>query len=374
MKFEHVDLNNSKPLPAQVTEILERKITEREIPVGQKLPSHRELRKIFNVSINTISEAIANLSRDGYLSSRSKYGTYVVSAQKGKHAGLRTGSAICLLVCLGGTKKITGSMQFSEFISGVEAAVKENNLHLLYKTMDDTDSELSFDNKGKNIAGLIVTGHITPKNYSVIKEAGIPFILMGDVLQDEKVDAPREGVDLICNDDTGLTYLAAKHLIGLGHREILYIANRLYQYPVSVDLLEGYKKALKEAGIGFNEKLLVETANIGYEAMKHFLEKSPGVPFSAMVCSNASRYTFESIMKAFQDKNITEPKDIVLVGSDYPAGTTHLTVVYNDQAETGRKAVEKLVERLTDPDWKPQRVVLQGKLYIDEMEKETANA
>ena len=73
--IDKLNLDSSKPLYMQLTEILEKKIRDREIKVGDKLPPEQEMMAAYNVSIDTMRGALTNLVKAGYLSRRRRYGT-----------------------------------------------------------------------------------------------------------------------------------------------------------------------------------------------------------------------------------------------------------------------------------------------------------
>ena len=67
------------PLSKQVADELERMIKEGEYTVGQKIPTEPELMEMFQVSRNTLREAIQSLTSVGVLEVRQGDGTYVRS-------------------------------------------------------------------------------------------------------------------------------------------------------------------------------------------------------------------------------------------------------------------------------------------------------
>ncbi len=102
-------------------------------------------------------------------------------------------------------------------------------------------------------------------------------------------------------------YLATKHLLDLGHRDITYIAGPLFK-PDAADRLTGHKKALNEYNIHFDEQSLYvgdfkETG--GYNGLKHFFENKK--QFTAIVCANDEMAS--GVMKCARDYNFELPKD-----------------------------------------------------------------
>jgi DNA-binding LacI/PurR family transcriptional regulator len=365
MQFESVDFNNSKSLGIQVTEIIEQKIRNREITVGEKLPTQNELCRVFDVSIDTVLEALSNLVREGYICRRRKLGTFVINSNPGINI-LERKNGICLVVCPFkkdnlGIKKTNPRMYMEEIIRGVEERVSEKGAFLVYTTLKE--GKLSLAGEEKDIAGLIVAGVVTPGLLKIIKKSQIPFVLIGDIIQSAKTD---ENVGVICSDDFKSTYVATKHLLDLGHKRILYIAPSLGKYPWEREELRGYQEAHREAGVTCDKNLQIgaETRGLndgGYKVMKEFLDKSihaEPIPFTAMVYLHD--YLGIGIMQAIEERGLRIPEDISVVAVD--AESPKLTTVVNDYEKTGEAAAEVLLEKITNPDSKPKRVVVPGRL------------
>lgn len=66
-------------LSEQVIDSLERMIRDGEYKIGDKIPTETELMKVFDVSRNTLREAIHSLASAGILDVRQGDGTYVIS-------------------------------------------------------------------------------------------------------------------------------------------------------------------------------------------------------------------------------------------------------------------------------------------------------
>ncbi|OCL26880.1 transcriptional regulator [Orenia metallireducens] len=73
MKFE----DNNIPLYYQIENLIRSKIENKEYGRGEKIPSERELGKIFEVSRMTVRKALENLVNEGILERRERQGTFV---------------------------------------------------------------------------------------------------------------------------------------------------------------------------------------------------------------------------------------------------------------------------------------------------------
>ena len=71
-----------KSLSKQVSEKLEKMIEAGEYPVGEKIPTEPELMQLFQVSRNTVREAVQSLTWGGILDVKQGDGTYVRSQSR----------------------------------------------------------------------------------------------------------------------------------------------------------------------------------------------------------------------------------------------------------------------------------------------------
>ncbi|MFH0795429.1 MAG: LacI family DNA-binding transcriptional regulator [Candidatus Omnitrophota bacterium] len=128
---------------------------------------------------------------------------------------------------------------------------------VVYATEYDPDREqraLEFM-FGKKVEGTIL---VSTLNWSKkirdyvgeLERRGVRLVCMGVNLHPE-ITSPFVG-----HDDRMAGYLAASHLLKTGRRKIACITNTFNSNPIGILRLAGYKKALKEEGISFDEKLV----------------------------------------------------------------------------------------------------------------------
>jgi DNA-binding LacI/PurR family transcriptional regulator len=357
MNFENLDFNSSKPLYSQISEMIRERIIKNELPVGEKLPPQRKLCQTFGVSNDTMQEAINKLAEEGYVSGRTRHGTVVISSEPRPGLGLSRKNGICLVVCskTGAWTYDFNNVMLQMVIKSVQEKVKEKGAYLVSTILNEDEDEVSIGGKEREIAGLIVTGAKTPHHMNVVRKLKIPFVLIGDMFNQSKT---HEDFDLIANNDFEGAYLAAKHLAALGHKRIAYCHEPI-DYPWDTDKLAGYKKALEEAGIAFDEKLMIKfdkmDSETAYKAMTEFLDKQ--IPFTGLISSGIN--TIHGIIQALQDKKLRIPEDISLVDS----GASEYTHVFYDLEELGRVAFDRLYYRLTDANWKPERIIVQNSFF-----------
>lgn len=169
------------------------------------------------------------------------------------------------------------------------------------------------------------------------------------------------------DDETG-GYQATHHLVALGHRRIAMITGPSSEDCVT-DRSAGYARALAEAGLAYQDKLVVQgdwSATTGYNAMHTLLDTSPEL--SALFAQN-DRMAVGAI-RAARERGLAVPEQMAVVGfDDMPLASYFdppLTTVRQDIFEHGRQAACLLIERIEKPDAPARQVVIPCELVVRE--------
>lgn len=120
-----------------------------------------------------------------------------------------------------------------------------------------------------------------------------------------------EGADVVFDYQQG-GYIATKHLIEYGHRRIGCVAGKK-NFQVTQERLEGYRRALQEAGIPYDKELVVYgdyTMDSGYQAFSYIMGKQVTAIFSMN-----DEMAF-GIYRAARMYGVNIPKDVSVIGFD----------------------------------------------------------
>ena len=120
--------------------------------------------------------------------------------------------------------------------------------------------------------------------------------------------------DYVVADDVRGGYLATRHLIQRGHKDILYL-NAPSHISSARERLLGYRQALLESGIGYRKALVREVPIRGGECSRTLqaLLKAR-VPFTSIFCFS-DLMAWEAI-SFLQGKGRVVPGDVAIVGFD----------------------------------------------------------
>ena len=158
----------------------------------------------------------------------------------------------------------------------------------------------------------------------------------------------------VIEDDLGGAREAVTHLAGHGHRRVAFLG---VSTPVTTTRrrLKGYRSALAENGLPDSPDLICMPAESAEESATELVKRleAPDPP-TAVFSSNIP--CTMALVLALQR---AERTDIAVVGfGDFPMAAAlapAVTVVDQDPAGLGRIAVERLLQRIEDPQAEPRR-------------------
>ncbi|GHY92364.1 substrate-binding domain-containing protein [Vibrio metoecus] len=161
-------------------------------------------------------------------------------------------------------------------------------------------------------------------------------------------------------------YMAAKHLIECGHKEIGCITGPLIRHQAQMRY-EGYKRALAEAGLGIHPDWIIESdfeCEGGYQAFEKLYERGK-LPSALFVCNDMMAM---GVIQAASQRGLRVPDDLSLIGYDdvhiAKFMTPALTTIHQPKYRLGKAAVDTLLYRLENPDTTAQVVQLEPTLAV----------
>jgi len=192
-----------------------------------------------------------------------------------------------------------------------------------------------------------------------LEEAHIPYARIGH-------DPGRTDPCYVAIDETEGAYKAVKHLISLGHQRIGVIKGPAWE-TCTPQRLEGYTRALGEAGLPFDPDLVAEgdwLHTSGYDAMQQFLylPQPPTAVFSMNDMMAAG------VLHTLYEHGLRVPDDIAIVGFDDVPQTRiiipPLTTIRQPSSEMGLRATEMLIAQLEGKECEPSHLILPTTLVV----------
>ena len=252
---------------------------------------------------------------------------------------------------------------FPEIIQGIEeVAAKEGYSIILCTSEDDTDREIKYIELllSKGVDGLIISpvfGSDVIDLDEIISGDEKPVVYIGSKVPGVK------GLFVSVNDEK-IGYIATKHLLQLGHRNIIHLAGNPHAM-LSRQRLKGFQKALREFGLPVDSKKIIPsgfTIFSGVQAMERVLNMQPRPTAIYAVCDTAAI----GAMQVIRNADLSIPQDIAIVGTDdlnfAELIEIPLTTVSQPKYQMGEIAAQKLFQKIAG---KPVRdSILETKLII----------
>jgi len=247
---------------------------------------------------------------------------------------------------------------------------KEGYTLIISDTNENQEKEIKavYDLYSRGVDGLVIAPvQDSDEHIKDLIDKKFPFVLIDRYFEKYETNA------VICNDKES-AYTAVKHFINLGHKRIGFISGRPNLYPV-VQRLEGYKNALKENDLEFNEDLIFSsspTLDDAYEASIKLMELP--VPPTAILITGTI-ITF-GVLKAIIEKKKTVPKDLSIIAFTDTILASYfmspISTVSHKVDEIGVKAFEILFEHMKSEDLPYSKVVIDTN-FVDRNSTAKAN-
>ena len=256
---------------------------------------------------------------------------------------------------------------FMQRLRGIAEALSPENYELVVYTVDSNDhfqGYLSSLPLTGNLDGLIILSlPIGESEVHRLIEHNLPTVL---------VEFPHPKLNCVEIDDVEGGRMAAKYLVGKGHRRIAFLGDTdLPEYsihPVSLRLI-GFRKALKEARIKLPD-MFVRLAPYSQEQTRQVAKELLNLPDPPTAIFAATDFQALGVLKAARQLGFNVPEQLSVIGFDDldMAEYADLTTISQHLDESGKLAVEILLTQITSPT----RPVRHVKLPLTLVERQTA--
>ncbi|MFB1083049.1 LacI family DNA-binding transcriptional regulator [Jeotgalibacillus sp. JSM ZJ347] len=232
---------------------------------------------------------------------------------------------------------------YDHFLSGVESVSRAHHFDTMISGVTDPVECINWVKK-RNLDGLILIGSLSEELYQVIRKVELPIICI-DIYEEHA----EQYVNVRIDDEAG-GYLAAKHLLELGHREIAFLATSLQDSSVEQMRFKGFQRAFEEFNVNVNEDLVFELKDLtfsnGYDWGVRFVQEQ----LSCTAAVTVSDHIAIGAMKGLSKHGVSVPDDFSIIGFDDLAIsqyiTPELTTVRQNIFEKGSIAADQLIQSI----------------------------
>ena len=323
-------------------ERLKESILSGQIRPGEKLPSENQLSREYGLSRHTVRKALAILENEGYVTAEHGRGTFC--SERMRHRKNSRNIAVI-------TTYLSDYI-FPRLIQGMDQVLTEAGYSIMLKNTGNSrqkEAQCLEDILTKDVDGLIVEpskSQILCRNmalYERLDAYEIPYVFIQG-----RYPQMRDKPCVLMDDEKG-GYLAASHLVKLGHRRIAGIFKA--DDSQGAERHKGYVKALQEAQIPYDPDLVIwfhtEDRKVKPAlVVKRMVEQK--WDFTGVVCYN-DQIALE-VYRALTEMGMRVPEDISLTGYDdsfiASSGPLKMTTVAHPHERLGAMAARMLLDRI----------------------------
>ncbi|NUN10076.1 MAG: LacI family DNA-binding transcriptional regulator [Ignavibacteriaceae bacterium] len=324
----------------------------------------KDIAKIAGVSVSTVSRVLHDNSKKYTISDE----TILKVKEAAKNLGYRVNALARGLrqnkTCeIGVIVPDISNPFFAELVKSLAGELRVKGYNII---VFDSDEDPLIEQSAlkslieKRVDGLVVAS--VGQDFTQIKkvrDTEMPMVMVDRCFDELDVDS-------VSVDNVLGSMLAVNYLINEGHRRIAFIQGLPGTYA-NETRLQGYKKALHNAGIPIDKHLIAGNdfrSFNGYLKTKYLLKLSnpPTAIFTAgdLIALGA--------LEACKENNVRIPNDISLVTFDDPDYASYLspavTAIEQPIKKIAQMAVAMLYDRISDSRNERRKILLEPKLNI----------
>jgi len=368
------------PLYQKIQDYIRELIATEGLKAGDRIPTEKDLMKLFNVSKITVVNAMVGLANDGIISRVPGKGSFVsndgpVEVEETVPATPTVGLE---RAAVENKTRIIGLVMPSIYdyfairlVEGVQRALREKgyrSMILLSEGDVDKEKEAFKTLKEFGTDGLLVFP-VDEENYNEeilnMKFNGYPFVLIDRFL-------PGVETNYIAADGRLGTSLAVEYLWELGHREIAICSDSPLQTVTVQERIEGYMDALKNKGALINPAHIITDFNVGSlkDAEKHPLYRYIRNRMATAYITLNGRLAVRIYQMARQ-AGLRVPEDLSIISFDDPTSIvdefslfTHINQFEHDMGYRAASTLINIIENGVDPNNRYSKTLLNPELVI----------
>jgi len=331
----------------------------------KKFVTMKDIASVLGVSVTTVSKALKNhpdISAD--MIRKIKKTANDLGYSKNYSASLLRGNKSKII---GVVMSDVSNPFFTELLLGIQEVARKKGYEILFSSSQGNEE---YENQAietllnRRVDGLIICP--IQQEFSQFDKYNLreKAVITGNI--------PSCDIDYVVSDEFKGSYMATKHLIDSGCGKIAMLNNYLHLKSSLNKRFDGYKAALLDSGIGFDESLLLTVDRIipphrlqdGYDDIKEFILKNTDI--DGIFCFN-DLLAFGTL-KVLNELNIKIPEQISVVGYDNidfsEIITPALSSIQIHKYEMGKLAMKMLLDRIEKPEMEFRKNITDVELII----------
>jgi DNA-binding LacI/PurR family transcriptional regulator len=357
----------TKIIHNQLMNYFRERILDGRLSAGTRLPTDEELAALYQISRDTVRQALAQLANEGMIERVQGRGTFVRQPSSNSSPVVQLKQKQIGLV-LNRTARTQLTM---DLLVGVEQAAKSHGYNISFTYVEGEQEQQARDIarlRANHVSGIVIwpMGDTTPDAaIQQLQADHIPLVLMDRYF-------PGLAIDYVGSDNIGGGYRATEHLLILGHRRIgfVFTQEETLQTTSVYERWQGYCKALQKYEVPYDETLVVpdfrQLQMSTHDGLVEFLQR-PDRP-SAIFAVND--YVALDVLQAAKAIHLRIPEDLAVVGFDDMEFAAHvnppLTTVVQQFIDIGLRAGTLLISRIEGNVGAPKHIELPTNLIIRE--------
>ncbi|MFA6293339.1 MAG: GntR family transcriptional regulator [Victivallales bacterium] len=318
---------------------------------GGMLPGVQQLARDFDVNFMTVNKAVNMLVDENLLYRIPNKGTFV----------RRTFRIALVFLFKKDSRNQRRQTVYDDLIHGVEEALNEKNMTMVFKNIDPESELLSLKNMKNESDGLILLGAVSPKVNKTLGDFPVVRV-MGAVDESDTRDH-------VTYNNHSIGRLAAEHMLRKGFKECAFVCSSNWQLLLDRGLAfcETFAKAGGHVSMLMPENASANSLNTNWLTgrLAKMLEQktAPAGLFIPAVWMADSIYSFLNSRNAVPGKDIeivTCDKELMELSKLIPRPAyvdTHVDFI-------GKKAVEVLSERIEFPGSPMKKILMEPDLVL----------
>ncbi len=216
-----------------------------------------------------------------------------------------------------------------------------------------------------HMGGILVLWDSPAMEASELKKLAAEGVPVIDLLPDSPA-----GISVVTADREDAFLRGTRHLIGLGHRHIAMICDAVTRAKTTLRKLAGYRRALAEAGLPDDDRLIENVEEFGFEGgcegFQRLVARCPEV--TGVMCINDAIAL--GVISAAQERGRNCPADLSVIGfGDAPEGRffrPKLTTFALSSNRVARQAMELVLRLRQHPPGPPETLLITEDIIFRE--------